>query len=124
MSKIRFTCTDICIKMKIVTRVTILVITKPDVFKSPIEDLSQQVCKAAAEKFEVPMEHFPLITEMAPMLTIKEESEEEEEVDEMGVELRDIELVMAQANVSWPKAVHALCHSNSDFINALMELTI
>lgn len=45
-----------------------------------IEDLSQQVHKAAAEKFKVPMEHSPLITETAPTLTIKEESEEEEEV--------------------------------------------
>lgn len=45
-----------------------------------IEDLSQQVHKAAAEKFKVPMEHSPLITEAAPTLTIKEESEEEEEV--------------------------------------------
>lgn len=36
--------------------------------------------KAAAEKFKVPREHSPLITETAPALTIKEESEEEEEV--------------------------------------------
>uniref|UniRef100_A0A8C8SXS0 NAC-A/B domain-containing protein n=1 Tax=Pelusios castaneus TaxID=367368 RepID=A0A8C8SXS0_9SAUR len=122
-----------------VTRITIrksknilFVITKPDVFKSPasdiyivfgeakIEDLSQQVHKAAAEKFKVPMEHSPLITETAPTLTIKEESEEEEEVDETGLEVRDIELVMAQANVSRPKAVRALRLSNNDIVNAIM----
>ncbi|KAJ6655107.1 hypothetical protein lerEdw1_006011 [Lerista edwardsae] len=122
-----------------VTRITIrksknilFVITKPDVFKSPasdiyivfgeakIEDLSQQVHKAAAEKFKVPMEHSPLITEAAPTLTIKEESEEEEEVDETGLEVRDIELVMAQANVSRPKAVRALRHNNNDIVNAIM----
>ncbi|NXD88428.1 NACAD protein, partial [Halcyon senegalensis] len=147
-----------------VTRITIrksknilFVITKPDVFKSPasdiyivfgeakIEDLSQQVHKAAAEKFKVPMEHSPLITETAPTLTIKEESEEEEEVgavprwgdtsgcrggdgavpfawqvDETGLEVRDIELVMAQANVSRPKAVRALRHNNNDIVNAIM----
>ncbi|XP_075603027.1 NAC-alpha domain-containing protein 1 isoform X13 [Balearica regulorum gibbericeps] len=126
-----------------VTRITIrksknilFVITKPDVFKSPasdiyivfgeakIEDLSQQVHKAAAEKFKVPMEHSPLITETAPTLTIKEESEEEEEVDETGLEVRDIELVMAQANVSRPKAVRALRHNNNDIVNAIMELTM
>ncbi|XP_065438600.1 NAC-alpha domain-containing protein 1 isoform X2 [Chrysemys picta bellii] len=126
-----------------VTRITIrksknilFVITKPDVFKSPasdiyivfgeakIEDLSQQVHKAAAEKFKVPMEHSPLITETAPALTIKEESEEEEEVDETGLEVRDIELVMAQANVSRPKAVRALRHNNNDIVNAIMELTM
>ncbi|XP_042330690.1 NAC-alpha domain-containing protein 1-like [Sceloporus undulatus] len=126
-----------------VTRITIrksknilFVITKPDVFKSPasdiyivfgeakIEDLSQQVHKAAAEKFKVPVEHSPLITETAPTLTIKEESEEEEEVDETGLEVRDIELVMAQANVSRPKAVRALRHNNNDIVNAIMELTM
>ncbi|KAM4688209.1 uncharacterized protein O3C94_006510 [Discoglossus pictus] len=126
-----------------VTRITIrksknilFVITKPDVFKSPasdiyivfgeakIEDLSQQVHKAAAEKFKVPMEHSPLITETAPTLTIKEESEEEEEVDEGGLEARDIELVMAQANVSRAKAVRALRHNNNDIVNAIMELTM
>ncbi|XP_072183445.1 NAC-alpha domain-containing protein 1 isoform X2 [Excalfactoria chinensis] len=126
-----------------VTRITIrksknilFVITKPDVFKSPasdiyivfgeakIEDLSQQVHKAAAEKFKVPMEHSPLITDTAPALTIKEESEEEEEVDETGLEVRDIELVMAQANVSRPKAVRALRHNNNDIVNAIMELTM
>ncbi|OCT75359.1 uncharacterized protein LOC108718680 [Xenopus laevis] len=126
-----------------VTRITIrksknilFVITKPDVFKSPasdiyivfgeakIEDLSQQVHKAAAEKFKVPMEHSPLITETTPTLTIKEESEEEEEVDETGLEMRDIELVMAQANVSRAKAVRALRHNNNDIVNAIMELTM
>ncbi|XP_039174800.1 NAC-alpha domain-containing protein 1-like [Crotalus tigris] len=126
-----------------VTRITIrksknilFVITKPDVFKSPasdiyivfgeakIEDLSQQVHKAAAEKFKVPVEHSPLITEAAPALTIKEESEEEEEVDETGLEVRDIELVMAQANVSRAKAVRALRHNNNDIVNAIMELTM
>ncbi|KAK1334722.1 hypothetical protein QTO34_004288, partial [Cnephaeus nilssonii] len=122
-----------------VTRITIhksknilFVIAKPDVFKSPasdtyvvfgeakassgggggggggdggqprrgvtaallqIEDLSQQVHRAAAEKFKV---------------------------DEAGLELRDIELVMAQANVSRAKAVRALRDNQSDIVNAIM----
>lgn len=45
-----------------------------------IEDLSQQVHKAAAEKFKVPLEHSALVSDAAPALAIKEESEEEEEV--------------------------------------------
>ncbi|XP_044512846.1 NAC-alpha domain-containing protein 1 [Gracilinanus agilis] len=125
-----------------VTRITIrksknilFVISKPDVFKSPasdiyivfgeakIEDLSQQVHKAAAEKFKVPSEPSPIITETAPGLSVKEESDEEE-VDEMGLEVRDIELVMAQANVSRAKAVRALRHNNNDIVNAIMELTM
>ena len=44
-----------------------------------IEDLSQQVHKAAADKFKVPLEPSPLIPESTPSLSIKEESEEEEE---------------------------------------------
>ncbi|XP_007500525.2 NAC-alpha domain-containing protein 1 [Monodelphis domestica] len=125
-----------------VTRITIrksknilFVISKPDVFKSPasdiyivfgeakIEDLSQQVHKAAAEKFKVPAEPSPIITETVPGLGAKEESDEEE-VDETGLEVRDIELVMAQANVSRAKAVRALRHNNNDIVNAIMELTM
>ncbi|CAO2581982.1 Nascent polypeptide-associated complex subunit alpha [Lemmus lemmus] len=111
-----------------VTRVTIrksknilFVITKPDVYKSPasdtyivfgeakIEDLSQQAQLAAAEKFKTP--------------TVQEESEEEE-VDETGVEVKDIELVMSQANVSRAKAVRALKNNSNDIVNAIMELTM
>uniref|UniRef100_A0A8D2BFL6 NAC alpha domain containing n=1 Tax=Sciurus vulgaris TaxID=55149 RepID=A0A8D2BFL6_SCIVU len=131
-----------------VTRITIqksknilFVIAKPDVFKSPasdtyvvfgeakIEDLSQQVHKAAAEKFKVPSESSALVPESAPGPRVRseceeEEEEEEEEVDEAGLELRDIELVMAQANVSRAKAVRALRDNHSDIVNAIMELTM
>ncbi|XP_052000099.1 uncharacterized protein LOC127656018 isoform X2 [Xyrauchen texanus] len=126
-----------------VTRITIrksknilFVITHPDVFKSPasdiyivfgeakIEDLSQQVHKAAAEKFKIPLDPSPLPSDITPTLTIKEQSEEEEELDEGGLEQRDIELVMAQANVSRAKAVRALRHNKNDIVNAIMELTM
>ncbi|TSK20225.1 NAC-alpha domain-containing protein 1 [Bagarius yarrelli] len=122
-----------------VTRITIrksknilFVISRPDVFKSPasdiyivfgeakIEDLSQQVHKAAAEKFKVPLDPSPITPDIIPNLTIKEESEEEEEVDESGLEQRDIELVMAQANVARAKAVRALRHNKNDIVNAIM----
>ena len=49
--------------------------------------------------------------------------EEEEEVDETGVEPRDIDLVMTQAGVSRAKAVKALKTSNGDIVSAIMELT-
>lgn len=41
-------------------------------------------------------------------------------MDEAGLELRDIELVMAQANVSRAKAVRALRENQSDIVNAIM----
>ncbi|XP_071204688.1 nascent polypeptide-associated complex subunit alpha, muscle-specific form-like isoform X2 [Salvelinus alpinus] len=125
-----------------VTRVTIrksknilFVITKPDVYKSPasdtyivfgeakIEDLSQQAQLAAAEKFKVQGEAVSNVQENTQTPTVQEESEEEE-VDETGVEVKDIELVMSQANVSRAKAVRALKNNNNDIVNAIMELTM
>lgn len=41
-------------------------------------------------------------------------------LDEEGLEQRDIELVMAQANVSRAKAVRALRHNKNDIVNAIM----
>uniref|UniRef100_A0A674JIR5 Nascent polypeptide associated complex subunit alpha n=1 Tax=Terrapene triunguis TaxID=2587831 RepID=A0A674JIR5_9SAUR len=125
-----------------VTRVTIrksknilFVITKPDVYKSPasdtyivfgeakIEDLSQQAQLAAAEKFKVQGEAVSNIQENTQTPTVQEESEEDE-VDETGVEVKDIELVMSQANVSRAKAVRALKNNSNDIVNAIMELTM
>ena len=121
-----------------VTRVTIrksknilFVITKPDVYKSPasdtyivfgeakIEDLSQQAQLAAAEKLKVQGEAVSNIQENTQTPTVQEESEEEE-VDETGVEVKDIELVMSQANVSRAKAVRALKNNSNDIVNAIM----
>ncbi|XP_043340555.1 nascent polypeptide-associated complex subunit alpha-like [Cervus canadensis] len=113
----------------------LFVITKPDVYKSPasdtyivfgeakIEDLSQQAQLAAAEKFKVQGEAVSNIQENTQTPTVQEESEEEE-VDETGVEVKDIELVMSQANVSRAKAVRALKNNSNDIVNAIMELTM
>ena len=48
------------------------------------------------------------------------EDDEDEEVDEEGVEDKDIELVMSQANVSRSKAVKALKNNSNDIVNAIM----
>lgn len=47
-----------------------------------------------------------------------EPAEEEGEVDETGVDAKDIELVMAQVNCSRAKAVRVLKESGGDLINA------
>ena len=129
-----------------VTRVTIrksknilFVINRPDVYKCPasdtyivfgeakIEDLSQQAQMAAAEKFKAPTNPAGLGEDLPSTIsqpTIQEESEEEGEIDESGVEAKDIELVMSQANVSRSKAVKALKNNNNDIVNAIMELTM
>ncbi|KFV46175.1 Putative nascent polypeptide-associated complex subunit alpha-like, partial [Tyto alba] len=84
-----------------------------------IEDLSQQAQLAAAEKFKVQGEAVSNIQENTQTPTVQEESEEEE-VDETGVEVKDIELVMSQANVSRAKAVRALKNNSNDIVNAIM----
>lgn len=42
------------------------------------------------------------------------------QVDETGIESKDIELVMSQANVSRTKAVKALKNNQNDIVNAIM----
>jgi len=127
-----------------VNRVTIrksknilFVIPSPDVYKNPasdtyvvfgeakIEDLSQQAQLAAAEKFKAPEVPAVTATNLAKNLaaTIPEE-EDDEEVDASGVEEKDIELVMSQANVSRAKAIKALKKTENDIVNAIMDLTM
>ena len=55
---------------------------------------------------------------------IAEEDEDDGDVDAEGVEDKDIELVMSQANVSRSKAVKALKNNANDIVNAIMELTM
>ena len=121
-----------------VSRVTVkksknilFVISKPDAFKSPnsdtyvifgeakIEDLSSQLQTQAAEQFKAP--------DLSQMISKPEPSglgqDEEEDVDETGVEPKDIELVMTQASVSRAKAVKALKAAEGDIVTAIMELT-
>eukprot|EP00268_Persea_americana_P032124 TRINITY_DN314_c0_g1_i1.p1 TRINITY_DN314_c0_g1~~TRINITY_DN314_c0_g1_i1.p1 ORF type:complete len:203 (-),score=68.36 TRINITY_DN314_c0_g1_i1:235-843(-) len=120
-----------------VTRVTVkksknilFVISKPDVFKSPasdtyvvfgeakIEDLSSQLQTQAAEQFKAP--------DLSSVISKSELSaiaEDDEDVDETGVEPKDIELVMTQAGVSRSKAVKALKASEGDIVSAILELT-
>ncbi|KAL1208396.1 Nascent polypeptide-associated complex subunit alpha-like protein 5 [Cardamine amara subsp. amara] len=123
-----------------VSRVTIkrsknvlFVISKPDVYKSPnaetyvifgeakIDDLSSQLQTQAAQRFKMPdmASMLPNDASEATMAPL----EDEEDVDDTGVEARDIDLVMTQAGVSKAKAVKALKASDGDIVSAIMELT-
>jgi len=125
-----------------VNRVTIrksknilFVITRPDVYKNPgsdtyivfgqakIEDLSQQAQMAAVEKIRQPEHAADARTRLQPPIE-EEEEEMGEPEDSTGVEDKDIELVMSQANVSRNKAVRALKKNDNDIVNAIMELTM
>ena len=55
---------------------------------------------------------------------VEEEEDDGEEVDETGLESKDIELVMAQASVSRKKAVKALKENDNDIVNSIMALSI
>uniref|UniRef100_A0A8I3N6T2 Nascent polypeptide-associated complex subunit alpha-like UBA domain-containing protein n=2 Tax=Canis lupus TaxID=9612 RepID=A0A8I3N6T2_CANLF len=91
--------------------------------EAKIEDLSQQAQLAATDKFKVQGEAVSNIQENTQTPTAQEESEKEG-VDEMGVEVTDIDLVMSQANVSRAKAVRALKNKRNDILSAIMELTM
>jgi nascent polypeptide-associated complex subunit alpha len=125
-----------------VTRVTIrksknilFVINNPDVYKNPhsdtyiifgeakIEDLSQQAQVAAAEKFKAP-EAAPTTDASSANVVAPIAEEDEEEVDDTGVDEKDIDLVVSQANVPRAKAIRALKNNNNDIVNAIMELTM
>lgn len=128
-----------------VSRVTIrksknilFVINNPDVYKNPhsdtyiifgeakIEDLSQQAQVAAAEKYKT--DAAPTVGDVAGATARTQEppitEEDEEEVDDTGVDEKDIELVMSQANVPRAKAIRALKSNQNDIVNAIMELTM
>lgn len=127
-----------------VNRVTIrksknilFVINNPDVYKNPhsdtyiifgeakIEDLSQQAHMAAAEKFKGPEPSVGTVDLSGSSATVAPIAEEdEEEVDDVGVDDKDIELVMSQANVPRAKAIRALKNNTNDIVNAIMELTM
>lgn len=62
-------------------------------------------------------------TDTSATASAAQADEEEEEIDETGVEPRDIDLVMTQAGVSRSKAVKALKTHNGDIVGAIMELT-
>ncbi|KAH9738670.1 NAC-A/B domain-containing protein [Citrus sinensis] len=110
----------------------LFVISKPDVFKSPtsdtyivfgeakIEDLSSQLQTQAAEQFKVPP---PNTGNVASKPESSAMAQDDEEVDETGVEPKDIELVMTQAGVPRSRAVKALKAADGDIVSAIMELT-
>jgi nascent polypeptide-associated complex subunit alpha len=66
----------------------------------------------------------PDMNSLAGPAPIPEEEEDDEEVEAAGVEDKDIELVMSQANVTRGKAVKALQNNANDIVNAIMELTM
>ncbi|CAN8100353.1 unnamed protein product [Discula destructiva] len=126
----------------------LFVINTPEVYKSPnsntyivfgeakIEDLNASAQAAAAQQLAAAEhdhsghdhgESSGKAVEGADASASKAAEEEEddgEEVDAEGIEDKDIELVMTQANVSRKKAVKALKENDNDIVNSIMALSI
>jgi len=127
-----------------ITRVTLrrpknvlFVIASPDVYKSPnsdcyivfgeakIEDMNSQAQMSAAQQLSGGLS----VTDSAKGVQSKSNDEDDVpeleavddgEIDETGVDPKDIELVMTQVNCSRAKAVRVLKESGGDLINAIM----
>ncbi|KAJ4319897.1 GAL4 enhancer protein [Neodidymelliopsis sp. IMI 364377] len=130
----------------------LFVINQPDVYKSPssntyiifgeakIEDLNSQAQASAAQQLaqaeQQGHDHAGHDHDHdhdhdhgdAKAKAVEEKPEEEEddgeEVDDSGLEAKDIELVMQQASVSRKKAVKALKENDNDIVNSIMALSI
>jgi nascent polypeptide-associated complex subunit alpha len=114
----------------------LFVINKPDVFKSPTadtyvvfgeaksEDIGSAAQAAAAKQFQPAQAAAAMPPlETPPEIPAAAEAADEEELDETGVEPKDIELVMSQAGCSRAKAVKALKENDGDLVNSIMSLT-
>lgn len=112
------------------SKTILFVIAKPDVYKSPtsetyiifgeakIEDLSSSQQNLAAEQFK------PQPARQAPAAASSKASVPEGDVDETGVDAKDIDLVVGQAGCTRAQAVKALKNNDNDIVNAIMELTM
>ncbi|KAF9198343.1 hypothetical protein BGZ49_000851, partial [Haplosporangium sp. Z 27] len=127
------------VKVKGVTRVTIrrsnnpiTAISQPEVFRSLNSDTYIVFGEAVQEDLNSLQSQLQAAQDVlkdsaeAPeaAATPAAAEEDDEVVDEEGVSKEDIELVIAQANVSRSKAVKALKANNNDIVNAIMELTM
>ncbi|VDO03270.1 unnamed protein product [Rodentolepis nana] len=116
------------------------VISNAEVYKAPnidtyiifgeakIEDMSTQAQAAAVEKLRsqtlanAAKENKPAKEGDSVAKTAIAELEDDEEIigDPSGIEDKDVELIMTQANVSRAKAINALLKNDKDIVNAIM----
>nr|BAK06432.1 predicted protein [Hordeum vulgare subsp. vulgare] len=108
------------------------VLSKPDVFKSSrsetyvmfgevkLEDVNTELLQTqAAEQFKT-QGPSGVISKDEPSMAA---AQDDEEIDETGVDKKDVELVMMQASVSRSRAVESLKAADGDIVSAIMELT-
>ncbi|KAF1001499.1 hypothetical protein AG4045_030912, partial [Apium graveolens] len=86
--------------------------------EAKIEDLSSQLQSQAAEQFKAPN-----LSNVIPKAEPSVIAQDDKDVDETGVEPKDIELVMTQAGDPRSRAVKVLKAADGDIVSAIMELT-
>lgn len=100
--------------------------------EAKIEDLSSQAQASAAQQLAAAenvsaasiQNDLALAAEKGASEAKQEEEDDDSPIDETGLESKDIELVMTQANVSRRKAVRALKENDQDIVNSIMALSV
>lgn len=125
----------------------IYAIENPDVYKSAagayivfgeakVDDMNQRIAEAQAAQAAQADNEAGAVDDKSPEAITAdlekaslnanapaEEAEEEGEVDEEGLNAKDITIIMEQTLVSRAKAVRALRKHDGDMVNAIMELS-
>lgn len=138
-------------QIKNITRVTfkvrgnlIYAIDNPDVYKSnagtyvvfgeaKVDDMNQRIAEAQAQREQEEAlsgaiddkspESITADLEKAALTDKVEEIVDEDDVDEAGLDPKDIEIIIEQTQVSRGKAVKALRDNKGDMVNAIMDLS-
>ena len=107
---------------------------KPDVYKSANSDIWIVFGEAKVEDMANAAQQAQHLMKTAAQVSApkKEDAppalvpvdDDDEQVDASGIEPKDIEIVMSQANVSRSNAIKALKASDNDIVNAIMDLTM
>lgn len=110
----------------------LFVITRPDVYKNTsndtyvifgeakVDDFGAAAQASAAKQFT----HAPEVAKVAASSTSAPLEEiDESQVDDTGLDQKDIDLIISQVNCSRGKAVAALRGANGDIVEAIMQLS-
>ena len=111
----------------------LFVITRPDVFKSSssetyvifgeakVDDFGAAAQASAAQQFT----HAPEVAKVSGSTSASSKLEEvdESQIDDSGLDQKDIDLIMSQVNCTRGKAVAALRGANGDIVEAIMQLS-
>jgi nascent polypeptide-associated complex subunit alpha len=111
------------------SRNIMFVVSKPDVYKSPSADSyivfgEAKIQDLAATQAAINAQERLAQENQQAQKSGDSAAADESNVDETGVDAKDIALVIDQAHCTRAQAVKALKNNNNDLVNAIMELTV